>query len=540
MKAKKVLSIILALAMVIGTVGITALADTTVNSPEAEVTVLPRMTLTAADHDYMCWPSGDDTINRPLEIVMNFKTNETVEEARPNGFLPWKVDFYLTFEGFAGDKIVADNCYLAGNYGSFGWIVIPTDGMELEEGVEYPVVAAYDANITYKQICESVKNFTAAIHVDQAILDANPDFKVTLKLKMTNPDNPEDVIVVGEPATYTAEDLATKEDTVIEMDDPEITLDEDGYYRCYKNGVAQVGWVTTDAGYRYYFSKSAARYGAAMIGKNIRVGSQYYDFYVDGRLIESYEEDGTPILYKHKNGFITEDGVTRYYVDNEYLIGWQYIDGYKYYFSKATGTMLSGTNQIGHTIYNLDEEGRWIGYYQTPYTEEESPKGTDVVKDDDGKYRYYVGGAPLTGWKVLPGTEGYYKFYFSSVDGAAITTYGTQVGAEFFDFRPTGTLITVENVDGNAVMSDYVLAPEQGIKNGLTLDEDGKYRYYIDGEFQTGWMTLAEGRYLFRKADGSAVTSADHNANDNTCYRFGNYYYTFDADGKLLSVKSAN
>ena len=531
---KKIFSAILVIAMIMSTFSFTVSANTTdANLPEAEVTVLPRMTLTAADHNYMCWPSGDTTINRPLEIVMNFKTNETTEEARPNGFLPWKVDFYLTFEGLANGSIVADNCYLAGNYGSFGWIVIPTDGMELEANVEYPVVAAYDANITYKQICDSVKNFTAAIHVDQDILDANPDFKVTLKLKMTNPDNADDVVVIGEPATYTAEDLATKEDTVIEMDDPEVELCEDGYYRCIKNGVAQVGWVTTNAGYRYYFSKAAATYGAAMIGKNKRVGSQYYDFYVDGRLIEYYEEDGTPVLYKHKNGFITEDGVTRYYDDNEYRIGWQYIDGYKYYFSKATGIMLSGSNQIGHLVYNLDENGRWIGYYQTPYTEEESPKATDVVKDADGEYRYYVDGVAYSGWKVLPGADGFYKYYFSKADGAAINTYGTQVGGEFYDFRPTGTLIKVDYVDGDAVMYDYILSPEQGIKNGLTFDDDGKYRFYIDGEFQSGLKTVDGVKYLFRSSDGSAITSADHH--DENGYRYGSFYYVFDEVGKMVS-----
>ncbi len=173
--------------------------------PNATVSKLEPLTLEAGS--YMVWPSGATDIDRPLEIVMNFKTNETTEEARPNGFLNWKVDFYLDFEGLATGSIKAENCYLAGNYGSFGWIVIPTDDLVIEEGITYPVVAAYDANITYKQICDEVKNFTAAIHVDQAILDANPNFKVKLSLKMTNPNDASDPLVIGDPAVYTAEDL---------------------------------------------------------------------------------------------------------------------------------------------------------------------------------------------------------------------------------------------------------------------------------------------------------------------------------------------
>ena len=195
---------------------LTGLVRNPATLPNATVSKLNPITLTAAEHNYMVWPGGDSSIDRPLEIVMNFKTNETTEEARPNGFLPWKVDFNLKFTGLKDGKITADNCYLAGNYGSFGWIVIPTDGLELEEGVSYPVVAAYDTNITYKQICDSVKNFTAAIHVDQAILDANPDFKVELSLVMTNPEDENEKLVIGEPAVYTAADLKNEKETTLD------------------------------------------------------------------------------------------------------------------------------------------------------------------------------------------------------------------------------------------------------------------------------------------------------------------------------------
>lgn len=172
--------------------------------PKAEVSKLPALTLSAGN--YMVWPNGSTEIDRPLQIVMNFKTMETVEEARPNGYLMHKCDFYLTFTGIK-EAFYAKDCYLAGNYGSFGWVVIPADDVKIEEGVEYPVVAGYDANITYKQICEDVKNFTAAIHVAPAVLEANPDFKVKLALKMTNPNDENDVITIGEPAVYTVADL---------------------------------------------------------------------------------------------------------------------------------------------------------------------------------------------------------------------------------------------------------------------------------------------------------------------------------------------
>ena len=128
--------------------------DNGVSYPDATVSIKAPLVLTPEEHGYMTWPSGDSTVARPLQIVMNFKANESFEEAQASYYAKWKCDFYLSFEGLEGGSIVADNCYLAGEYGSYGWIVIPTDGLELEEGVEYPVVSAYDANLTYENICD--------------------------------------------------------------------------------------------------------------------------------------------------------------------------------------------------------------------------------------------------------------------------------------------------------------------------------------------------------------------------------------------------
>ena len=138
--------------------------------PNATVTVLDPIVLTEAEHDYMCWPSGDSSIDRPLQIVMNFKANETLEECLAGKFSKYLVDFYLKVEGLSGETITTDGCYLAGNYGSFGWVVIPADGIVMEEGVSYPIVSAYDATLNYKDICKSVKDFTAAIYISKEIL----------------------------------------------------------------------------------------------------------------------------------------------------------------------------------------------------------------------------------------------------------------------------------------------------------------------------------------------------------------------------------
>ena len=277
-----------------------------------------------------------------------------------------------------------------------------------------------------------------------------------------------------------------------------------------------------------------------MCGKQKKIGSSYYDFADYGALIDSYDFEGNPVLYREINGWYTsaEDGKIRYYDNNVYRTGWQVIDGYKYYFSMSSGALLTGYTQIKSTKYLLNEDdGHWEGYYQTPYTVEESPKAKDVVLTEDGYYKYYPNGEendPLTGWKVLPGNDAYYKYYFSSASskyGAAITNYEVQVGGAVYSFYPSGALMNVDVLeDGSAHMYPYSLSLKQGAKNGLTLDEDGCYRYYIDGEFQSGWITTDGNKYLFRKADGSAVTSVN--------YKYGSFYYDFTEDGKMIRRKT--
>ena len=175
--------------------------------PNALVTELGALTLTPADHNYMVWPSGDSTVDRPLNMVLNFKAIDSLDEANAGGYADYKTDFYLTFDGLSGESITADGCYLAGNYGSYGWIVIPVDGLKVEKGVDYPVVSSYDANLTYREICDSVKDFTAALYITDEILEDNPNLKVNLELRLTSPDDSSEVLVIGKPLNYDVDTL---------------------------------------------------------------------------------------------------------------------------------------------------------------------------------------------------------------------------------------------------------------------------------------------------------------------------------------------
>ena len=203
------------------------------NLPQAEVTKLDAMTLTAEEHEYQIWGGGNNlsagTEDMPLDVVVNFKALESAEDVLTSPYKNYITDFYLSVDGLEGDSIIADDCYLAGNYGAFGWIVIPTDGVELKEGEEYPIVTQYDATLNYKDICTSVKDFTAAIHINKEIIKNNPDIKVKLTLKMTNPEDKTDVLTVGEPLVYTFEDFRLPKAEVTKLDAMTLTAEEHKY-----------------------------------------------------------------------------------------------------------------------------------------------------------------------------------------------------------------------------------------------------------------------------------------------------------------------
>ena len=182
--------------------------------PDATVSKLEPFSLEAGS--YLAWPSGDTNVKRPLDVVMCFEANDTLEEAQASRFGKWICDFYLTIDGLENGTALADGCYLAGEYGTYGWIVIPADGITLTNGETMAVVSAYDANLTYENICDYVKKFTAAIYINPQLVAANPAMTVTLELRMKNPETGE-FYTVGQPYTYETPEFAT-DNAVTEVD----------------------------------------------------------------------------------------------------------------------------------------------------------------------------------------------------------------------------------------------------------------------------------------------------------------------------------
>ena len=204
---KKILSVLIIAMLVVGLMCTTVFAANE-DLPKANLEKLPSRVLEGGS--YMIWPSGDDSIDRPLNVVVKFSSIDTEETVAQSPYKGWYTDFYITFDGLANGNFDPTGCYLAGNYGSFGWVVIPVEKLltNVEEDEVYPVVSVFDPQLTYEEICTDVKEMICAIYIKDEIIAENPDMEITLNLGIKDGEDGE--VVYVNSSVYNADVLAGK------------------------------------------------------------------------------------------------------------------------------------------------------------------------------------------------------------------------------------------------------------------------------------------------------------------------------------------
>ena len=115
-----------------------------------------------------------------------------------------------------------------------------------------------------------------------------------------------------------------------------VVIDQNGT-RYYQNDIYQTGWIYID-GNEHYFS---------MIDGYMLTQSSY----IEGKWW-GIDSDG-----KKASGFLKDTDGVRYYIDGEYITGWQVIDGNKYYFKKESGLMITGEATVGGEIFVFSGNG---------------------------------------------------------------------------------------------------------------------------------------------------------------------------------------
>ena len=220
--------------------------------PTATVNNLGMTTVAAGD--YSIWNGSfdqntEDDGDMPLSFVMQFLADQTEADMTTSPYADWYGDFVITFTGIESGSFIADGCYLAGHYGSFGWVKVPVDGMEIEEGARYPVMLGVGMGQKYDYICSSVQDFKCALYLTPEILAANPNIEVKLELGVVDNSkgsdaaasaliNNENVYSVTE-YTYDAEDFVVDPNYIAEL-----TIDDAAALK-YENTVEKtVGTLT--------------------------------------------------------------------------------------------------------------------------------------------------------------------------------------------------------------------------------------------------------------------------------------------------------
>ena len=157
---------------------------TVVRSSEYENTELPW-------GSYGQW-SPTEGLEANLEAAYTFSCEETLDEAKENPYANWYCDFYVKLN----EDLGANEIFLGGNYGSFGWVGFHNGELTLDANTEIPLLGSVTTNPwTYLDVVQNVGTFICGVgDVDNALSGA----EFTVMLRLTNPENETDFINVAE------------------------------------------------------------------------------------------------------------------------------------------------------------------------------------------------------------------------------------------------------------------------------------------------------------------------------------------------------
>ena len=192
------------------------------------------------------------------------------------------------------------------------------------------------------------------------------------------------------------------------------------------------------------------------------------------------------------------EGHLYHYTNGTPDVGWNTIDGKKYYFS-TDGVLQTGWQVIGGKKYYLGTDGA----LQTGW------------KKIGGKW-YYLGtdGVMQTGWKKLGG-----KWYHLGTDGVMKTKW-QKIGKSWYYFGTDGVMRTGWQKIGQTW---YYFGTDGIMVNGWK--KLGKIWYYFKGgAMVTGWQKIGNAWYFFK--DGAMKTG---------WLKSGGKWYFFNASGAMVT-----
>ena len=208
------LSLMLVAAVMLGAVSVMA----------ASTPALPTATVTEIE-------------NEKLTFALNF-TADPVSAEQLEYYGSWYADFELTVnKDITLHSDGSADGYLGGQYdGSWEdentswngqWVYVPfKDAVSMKAGDTIKIMA-YAAETmgepglkyTYKEVYEVVKDFDCGMFISEDYMQANPDFEVSLQLRIYNPANEEEHYDIGRTYTFRVGYVAENVQTGVKYDD---------------------------------------------------------------------------------------------------------------------------------------------------------------------------------------------------------------------------------------------------------------------------------------------------------------------------------
>ena len=127
-------------------------------------------------------PNQEIDADPKLEAAYTFTCIENLEQAKHNPYANWYCDFYVSLDKDLG----ANQLFLGGNYGSFGWVGFHNGDFTPSAKEEIGLLESVSSKWTYLDVVQNVGTFTCGVgDVNDALTGAT----FTVKLRLTNPEN---------------------------------------------------------------------------------------------------------------------------------------------------------------------------------------------------------------------------------------------------------------------------------------------------------------------------------------------------------------
>lgn len=216
-------------------------------------------------------------------------------------------------------------------------------------------------------------------------------------------------------------------------------------------------------------------------------------------------EDDEPALETEepepaKEGWSYENGIWRYYTNNESVTGWKWIGG-KWYYFYGTGEMATGWQKPETVWYYLRDSGEMVTGWQKIdgewyyFNGSGVMLGAEFLKWGDKTYFLHGSGAMAVGWHLL-----YDNWYYFNGSGEMATGWLTLNGKTYY-FDDSGIMMTGW-IKSNGKW--YYLDASGAMATGWRMVGDFWYHMNAFGAMETGWIKLGNTWYYL--SDSGVMT----------------------------------